>query len=328
MAIFNHLSVGELEISGKNIGSGITVKASDGSGYYTQASGAALPTGAGYAVGAKFTKTGTAAGEYTNVGTTAAARFVNSAQVASTGWAISEAGQKTTTAGGATTETVTTKSTISSSDLVVLGYSKTNDTDALNSVSIATPDTISALCSADPSTAHGFDYCVIRPGGIQRFGVVKAGLFTTAGGDATESITATGALATDLCLVNVKTLGTGSRFVAGAVCAANAITVTMSGDPAANHVLNYCVLRPLGAFTPSHDIIAAGRTTSVGGDATETIVATGAAATDPAFAVISTTDDTDTIATISASAANVLTIVSSADPLVAHAYDWFVLRAR
>jgi len=74
--------------------------------------------------------------------------------------------------------------------------------------------------------------------------VVKyAGEFTTAGGDATESIPAVGALATDLVVVTLHTVGATPRTILTALAVADAITVTMSGDPSTDHVLTYVVLR-------------------------------------------------------------------------------------
>lgn len=74
-------------------------------------------------------------------------------------------------------------------------------------------------------------------------GVIAAGLFTTVGGDATESITVSGALATDVAIVTVNTVGATPRTIVAAVGATNAITVTLSGDPSTDHVLNYLLLR-------------------------------------------------------------------------------------
>ena len=73
--------------------------------------------------------------------------------------------------------------------------------------------------------------------------VIATGLFTTAGGDGTESITVSGALATDTAIVTVNTVGATPRTVTAAVAASNAITVTLSGDPSTDHVLNYVLLR-------------------------------------------------------------------------------------
>lgn len=73
--------------------------------------------------------------------------------------------------------------------------------------------------------------------------VIATGLFTTAGGDATESITVSGALSTDTVIVTINTVGATPRTVTSAVGATDAITVTLSGDPSTDHVLNYVILR-------------------------------------------------------------------------------------
>jgi hypothetical protein len=72
---------------------------------------------------------------------------------------------------------------------------------------------------------------------------VGAGLFTTAGGDATESIPVLGAAVGDIPQVTINTVGTGSRTVTSAICTTNAITVTLSGDPSNDTVLNWTVHR-------------------------------------------------------------------------------------
>jgi hypothetical protein len=73
--------------------------------------------------------------------------------------------------------------------------------------------------------------------------VIATGKFTTVGGDATESITVTGALSTDTAIVTINTVGSTPRTVTSAVGATDAITVTLSGDPSTDHVLNYVLLR-------------------------------------------------------------------------------------
>lgn len=80
-------------------------------------------------------------------------------------------------------------------------------------------------------------------GDLLSVNVIATGLFTTAGGDATESITVTGALATDTAIVTVNTEGGTPRTVTKAVATTDAITVTLSGDPSTDHVLNYVLLR-------------------------------------------------------------------------------------
>lgn len=80
--------------------------------------------------------------------------------------------------------------------------------------------------------------------GIAPSHVVKfAGTFTTAGGDTTESITVTGATATDIAVVTVKTAGASPVSIVAAAAGTNAITVTTSADPSTDHVLYYVVYR-------------------------------------------------------------------------------------
>lgn len=73
--------------------------------------------------------------------------------------------------------------------------------------------------------------------------VVAAGTFTTAGGDANESITVSGATSSDLAMVTLKTAGLTPRTILTSVAATNAINVVMSGDPSTDHVLTYQLLR-------------------------------------------------------------------------------------
>ena len=73
--------------------------------------------------------------------------------------------------------------------------------------------------------------------------VMFAGEFTTAGGDANETITVTGALATDLVHATLHTVGGTPRTILTARANTNAIDVVMSGDPSTDHVLTYTVLR-------------------------------------------------------------------------------------
>lgn len=66
---------------------------------------------------------------------------------------------------------------------------------------------------------------------------------TTAGGGAAEAITVTGALATDLAFVQMVDDGTNNTTIVNAVVTADTLTVTFSGDPGADAVINYQILR-------------------------------------------------------------------------------------
>lgn len=76
-----------------------------------------------------------------------------------------------------------------------------------------------------------------------KFIIFDAGEFTTAGGDATETITVTDALATDIVLVDIHTVGSTPVLIVTSLAIADAITVTMSADPSTDHVLSYVVMR-------------------------------------------------------------------------------------
>lgn len=75
------------------------------------------------------------------------------------------------------------------------------------------------------------------------FYVFAAGNFTTVGGDVNEAITVTGATASDIAVVVVKTNGGIARTVVTSAAATGAVNVVMSGDPSNDHVLSYLVLR-------------------------------------------------------------------------------------
>lgn len=80
--------------------------------------------------------------------------------------------------------------------------------------------------------------------GITPSHVVKyAGSFTTLGGDDTETITVTGALATDVIAVTLCVKGATPRTILTAIPSTNTITVVFSGDPSNDHILNYTLLR-------------------------------------------------------------------------------------
>lgn len=73
--------------------------------------------------------------------------------------------------------------------------------------------------------------------------VFAAGEFTTVGGDSSESISVPGALATDLAFVMLKDLGTNQETVLAAVAGTDAIAVEFTGDPGADEIVCYQLLR-------------------------------------------------------------------------------------
>ena len=74
--------------------------------------------------------------------------------------------------------------------------------------------------------------------------VVKfAGQHTTAGGDANETATVTGVLATDIVIATIEDNGANNVTLLQTAAAANAVNFTLSADPGTDCVINYMVLR-------------------------------------------------------------------------------------
>lgn len=80
--------------------------------------------------------------------------------------------------------------------------------------------------------------------GISASHIIKfAGQPTTVGGAAAEAFTVTGALNTDLAFVQMVDNGTNNVTIVDAVVTADTLTVTFSGDPGADTVINYQIIR-------------------------------------------------------------------------------------
>jgi hypothetical protein len=78
-------------------------------------------------------------------------------------------------------------------------------------------------------------------GGVK---VLHSKLHTTVGGAAAEDVTLAGVVATDVVLVTMHTIGTGTRTISKAVTATGKVTITFSGDPSTDHKVNILVVRP------------------------------------------------------------------------------------
>lgn len=102
------------------------------------------------------------------------------------------------------------------------------------------PASAGAWTSAPTSQDAALNELASRLGGLN---VVSAQLFTTVGGAAAEAITVTGAVATDVVIATINTVGAVPRTIASAVAGANTVTITFDGDPAADHVVNLLVVR-------------------------------------------------------------------------------------
>ena len=74
--------------------------------------------------------------------------------------------------------------------------------------------------------------------------IVHTSLTTTAGGAAAEAITVSGVAATDVALAVIKDDGTNNVSIVSVACTTDTVTVTFSGDPSSDAVINLIVLRP------------------------------------------------------------------------------------
>lgn len=101
-------------------------------------------------------------------------------------------------------------------------------------------------CGYCVEKAAGSDSIVViylKPAFAQSHTVIASGVFTTAGGDVNETIAITGALATDLAIVTLETVGSTPRTITTAKAASGQIDVVMSGDPSTDHKIAYMLLR-------------------------------------------------------------------------------------
>jgi len=147
-----------------------------------------------------------------------------------------------TTAGGAAAEDVTIAGVLAT-DIAFATYSATDDTDKILAVATAAGKIV-VTATADPSTTHGFHYVVFRPRGSFKPShyIYAAGKHTTVGGAAAEPIAISGALATDIPIVNYGTTN-DTDAILKAVMTAGVLTCTLSADASTAHTLNYMVLR-------------------------------------------------------------------------------------
>lgn len=293
----------------------------------SMASGSVVPaTGtAGYSPGCVFSKSDVVLGQaaqWMNMGTAASCLFVPIGPTY--GYGIKLAEGPVTSAGGDTTEVITRSGMILSTDLAIVNHEVSDDNDQIVAAAV-TDNTITITGSADPSTAHGYNYAVLRNQCVPEWDIVAAGTHTTVGGAAAEAITVAGVLATDMAFVNYGATN-DTDVISDVVCTANTITVTCSADPSTAHSLHYVVIRPRGTFKPSHYIAYAGKHTTVGGAAAEAVTISGALATDIPIVIYNTTNDTDSILKV-VMTADTMTVTCSADPSTAHAFTYMILRA-
>ena len=244
-------------------------------------------------------------------------------------WGIRYASGGIASVGGDVTETITFNHATpinADSDFAIVGHETSGDTNTIDKA-VITANTLTLTVSANPSTTHAYNYAILRQNCIPDYEIFAAGTITTAGGDTVESVTLTGALASDIAFVNYS-VSDDTDTIAKAVMTANTLTVTLSANPGTTHGLHYVVIRPRGNFTPSHYIAYVGEHTTAGGDTTETITdgLSGALATDIPIVSISGSNDNDQVAAAVMST-DTLTLTMTADPSTAHKVTYMILRA-
>jgi hypothetical protein len=283
-----------------------------------------LNGGAGYAVGARFIKTNAIGGqatEWRNHGTAAACQFRPCGPVMGYGFYLANT---KAFASGTAGLVETLPAAIVSTDIALASHATSDDNDQLISVITGT-NTVTITNQNDPLAAHSAQYATLRNGCIPDYDIFAAGTYTTVGGAAAEAITISGALASDIALVQIA-VSADTMTISKAVMTANTLTVTSSADPSTSHAYHVCILRPRGSFKPSHYVFAAGKVTTVGGAAAEAITVTGVKTTDAVIMNYAVTNDTDSILKV-VPTAGIITATLSADPITAHALSYAVLRA-
>jgi len=279
----------------------------------------------GYAPGCEFYLEDAVLGmcpTWKNFGTAASCAFYPEGPVF--GYGFHAAGGPVTSAGGDTTEIISLEGIAMDTDIAFVNHEVSNDNDQIVAA-ISGEGNITITGSADPSTAHGYAYALLRNKCVPAWDIFAAGTHTTTGGGAAEAITITGALATDLGFANYSATD-DTDVISDILMSSATMTVTCSADPSTTHGIHYMVLRPRGTFAPSHYVAYAGVHNCTGGAAAEAITVTGAKVGDIPIVCYNATDDTDSILK-SVVTANTLTVTCTADPSTTHDIAYMLLRA-
>jgi len=159
-------------------------------------------------------------------------------------WDVFAAGERACLTADDATIAVTVTGALAG-DIGMATFNATDDNDLVSDV-VMTADTMTITASADPGAddTHGWDYAVFRKRGTFKPShyIAYAGVHTTVGGDDTEVITITGALATDIAICKWNTTDDTDTFEK-AVLTANTLTVVLSADPSTTHKLVYAIFR-------------------------------------------------------------------------------------
>jgi hypothetical protein len=160
-------------------------------------------------------------------------------------WDIFAAG---TDACAAATTNAITVSGVLSTDIALAGYSVTDDTDTI-AKTVCTTDTVTVTLSTTSSTGHTNTYMVLRPRGTFKpshyvaYAAKGVATVADASGIATNDITVTGAVTTDIAFAMVQSNAGTVRVVRAIVSAADTLTVQFNADPSTTSTINYFILR-------------------------------------------------------------------------------------
>lgn len=160
-------------------------------------------------------------------------------------WEIFAAGTQACTAAATTAITV---AGVLATDVAFACYQVTDDTDAIEKV-VCSANTVTVSHSATSTTGHTVGYCVIRPRGTfnPSHYVYNAGsavaTIADAAGIATNAVTVSGALTTDVAFAVIHTQGGTIEIARAQVLADGTLTVQFSADPSTTSKFSWMLVR-------------------------------------------------------------------------------------
>lgn len=161
------------------------------------------------------------------------------------GWDIFAAGTQACTA--ATTTAITVAGVLAT-DVALACYQITDDTDSIVKV-VCSANTVTVTHDTTSSTGHTVGYCVLRPRGTYKPShyVYSCGgpVATTADatGVATNDVTVSGSLTTDIAFAWIETNGGTIEIARAQVATAGTLTVQFSANPSTTSKFNWMLLR-------------------------------------------------------------------------------------
>lgn len=276
----------------------------------------------GLAVEKTITLTGAVTGTMTNSGAL-------DTSLSEKGWSIMMAGSVGAPSGSAT-NTVTNHN-INNDNILFLSYSTTDDTDKLVTVINSDHSVMTYVLSADPGGAHSVDYAGILENpsiGDAPWQIIGAFNSVSDGGDATETVSISGALTSDIVIASMEEDGTNDVTLAAArVSSSGTVTITLDQNPGTDARVSGMVIRPNSTDdTATHTIVFAANFTTSGGNAVEDLTVSGALLTDIVIAVQSVNAG-QTLEFGQVSAADTLSFTFNSDPGSDEKISYMVLRA-